>query len=70
MKVQLDCKEVSRLLSDGLDADLPPGERTRLRLHLVICENCRDVNEQMNFLRQAMRRLGQEEAAAEPRAKP
>ena len=61
MKLQLTCKEVSRLISDGQDKDLPPNERARVRLHFVICETCRDVNEQMGFLRRAMARLGRDE---------
>ncbi len=61
MKLTLDCKEVSRLISDGQDQDLPPAERARMRLHFVICQNCRDVNEQMAFLRRAMQQLGREQ---------
>ncbi|MFM9881048.1 MAG: zf-HC2 domain-containing protein [Burkholderiaceae bacterium] len=53
-----DCQEVSRLLSDGRDQRLPPAERARLRLHLVICKTCRGVDEQFDFLRRAMQRLG------------
>jgi Putative zinc-finger len=61
----LDCKTVSRLISEGQDKQLSPPERARLRLHFVICETCRDVEGQMNFLRQAMKRLGHDEP--EPR---
>jgi predicted anti-sigma-YlaC factor YlaD len=61
MKLQLDCKEVSRLISDGLDKTLPAPERARMRLHFVICQTCRDVDEQMQFLRAAMRRIDKEE---------
>lgn len=59
-KALLDCKTVSRLISDGQDARLPGPERARMRLHLVLCEACRNVNEQMGFLRRAMRQLGRE----------
>jgi Putative zinc-finger len=54
---RLDCKTVSRLISDGQDKLMPPSERTRLRLHFVVCEACRNVEEQMQFLRRAMRRI-------------
>lgn len=57
MKVKVTCQEVSRLISEGLDAELPSADRARLRLHLVICQTCRGVNEQMQFIRRAMRRL-------------
>jgi hypothetical protein len=57
MKVELDCKEVSRLISEGLDQALPAPERARLRYHFVICQTCRTVDEQMKFLRRAMRQM-------------
>jgi predicted anti-sigma-YlaC factor YlaD len=60
MKIQLDCKEVSRLISDGLDETLPGPERARMRLHFVICQTCRNVEEQMQFLRSAMRQIDKE----------
>ncbi len=60
MKKELDCKEVSRLFSEGLDRAMPAPERARLRYHLVICETCRTVDEQMQFLRRAMREMDKE----------
>lgn len=58
--VQLNCQEVSRLLSDQQDQTLPTADRARLRLHLVMCATCRNVSEQMDFLRRAMRQLDRE----------
>lgn len=49
------CREVHRLVSEGLDRDLSFVERTRLRLHLMICDACTRFNGQMSVLRQAMR---------------
>jgi predicted anti-sigma-YlaC factor YlaD len=60
MKLQLDCKDVSRLLSEAQDRDTSAAEQARLRLHLVVCSTCRNVDEQMAFIRRAMRRLGQD----------
>ena len=57
MKLNLNCQEVSRLISDGQDVTLPPADRARFRLHLVLCASCRNVNEQMGFLRRAMQAL-------------
>lgn len=68
MNDDLDCKAVSRLISDGQDLDMAPRERARLRLHFVLCETCRNVDEQVNFLRQAMRRLGQDAPPEDPPA--
>jgi predicted anti-sigma-YlaC factor YlaD len=60
MTPDLTCKEVARLISDGLDGELPPQERARMRLHFVLCEACRNVNEQFAFLRKATQGLGQQ----------
>ena len=61
MKMNLNCQEVSRLISDGQDRDLPAAERARMRLHFVICSSCRNVDEQMQFLHRAMRELGRKD---------
>lgn len=66
MKIQLDCQDVSRLISEGLDDKLPAGERARMRLHFVICQTCRNVDEQMQFIRRAMRRLGDDDSPTPP----
>jgi hypothetical protein len=60
MKVGLDCKEVSRLISEGLDQAMPAPERARLRYHFVICQTCRTVDEQMKFLRRAVKEMDKE----------
>ena len=48
--IGLSCKESSRLISDGLDRDLNLGQRTALRLHLLICTTCTRVKTQLAFL--------------------
>jgi predicted anti-sigma-YlaC factor YlaD len=53
---KLTCHDVARILSDGLDADLPPAQRARLRLHMVVCEACRNVEQQFGLLRRLVRR--------------
>jgi len=53
----LSCKEVTHLVSQGLDRHLGFGERVRLRLHLAICDGCTNFKRQMDFLRKAMQRL-------------
>ena len=54
------CKEVSHLVSQGLDRRLGLAERLRLRAHLAICDGCANFRRQMQFLRKAMLRLGSE----------
>ena len=55
--MMLSCKETSRLLSQGEDRKLGLGERVALRVHLVICDGCRNVNAQLKFLRLAVKSL-------------
>jgi hypothetical protein len=56
--MMLTCKEVSRLVSQGLDRRLGWSERLTLRLHLAICDGCTNFKKQMDFLRRALRELG------------
>ncbi len=55
MGIMPSCKEVHRLVSEGMDRDLSLVERTRMRLHLVMCEACTRFTGQMDLLRRAMR---------------
>jgi len=66
MKARLDCKDVARLISDGQDLALPSAVRARMRLHFVMCETCRNIHDQMGFLRRAMRKLDQSQETDEP----
>lgn len=47
----IDCREASRLMSQGLDRDLGLSRRAKLRLHLFLCTSCSRVREQLAFLR-------------------
>lgn len=49
------CREVHRLVSEGMDRDLALLERVRLRLHLMVCGACTRFDGQMRLLRRAMR---------------
>jgi hypothetical protein len=60
----LSCREVTRLVSQGLDRELTLGERTALRVHFVICKGCRNVNRQLAFLRRAVQKLSSDESGA------
>jgi hypothetical protein len=55
--MMLSCREVTRLVSQGLDRRLGFGKRVRLRVHFAICEGCGHFNRQMDFMRRAMQRL-------------
>jgi len=53
----LTCKEVSRLVSQGLDRRLSLRERIGLRIHLAMCHGCENFSRQMRFLRRAAQGL-------------
>jgi predicted anti-sigma-YlaC factor YlaD len=57
-KVILTCREVTHLVSEGLDRKLGRWERLRIRLHLAICDGCTNFSRQIAFLRRAIRQLG------------
>ena len=48
------CREVHRLVSEGMDRDLSIVEKARLRLHLLACDACTRFSGQMALLRRAM----------------
>ena len=52
--MRVDCKEASRLLSAELDGPLTLAQRTRLRLHLALCDACTNVKAQFEFMRRAL----------------
>jgi hypothetical protein len=63
MKMMMPCKEVTHLVSQGLDRRLGFGERVALRVHFAICGGCKNFDRQMKLLREAMRQLGEAEGS-------
>jgi hypothetical protein len=55
--MMLSCREVTRLVSQGLDRRLGFAERVRLRVHLAICDGCTTFTKQVRFIRKAVRAL-------------
>jgi predicted anti-sigma-YlaC factor YlaD len=55
--MRMPCKDVTRLVSEGLDRELGFGERVALRVHFLMCKGCRTFEDQMARLRQAVRDL-------------
>jgi predicted anti-sigma-YlaC factor YlaD len=66
MKLRVDCREASRWLSRLLDEEVPIADRARLRLHLVMCDDCRHVEDQMRLIREVMRRAARGDEAPPP----
>jgi hypothetical protein len=58
--MMLSCKQVTRLVSQGLDRELGFAERVKLRVHLAICDGCTQFGKQMALLREAMARLAEQ----------
>jgi hypothetical protein len=55
----ITCRHAHELLSEQMDHPLPLMARVRLQLHLKACAMCARVEQQMTFMRKAVRRLGQ-----------
>lgn len=51
----LTCKEVTHLISESLDRDLPLRQRMAMRLHLLMCKFCLRYKKQLLFIRDAIR---------------
>jgi anti-sigma factor RsiW len=49
------CQELVELVSDYIEGNLSPGDRTRFELHLVYCRGCGVYVEQM---RETLRLMG------------
>lgn len=63
MKFMLRCLEASELLSQRQDGELHLAHIARLRLHLVMCDACRNVGQQLELIRRAVRQLSEEQSA-------
>lgn len=53
----VDCREASKLLSRAHEQPLAAGELAALRRHLDACFMCRNFEAQLEFLREAARRM-------------
>ena len=53
------CKDASRLVSQRQDAALSFWQRVTLQLHLSVCAACTRFEQQIRFLRTAMRKYSE-----------
>lgn len=58
--MMMNCQQASRLISDGMDRSLTRSEQVRLSFHLLMCRNCRHFRQQLQQLRQGIRRARDE----------
>jgi len=56
MKINLNCREATRLVLEGEARSLTLGERLGLRSHWLICTACSRFVKQVKFMRGAMGR--------------
>ena len=54
----LNCRQVTRLVSQSLDTKVRWHERLAMRIHLLYCVWCRRYAAQLRFLRRASQELG------------
>ena len=57
----LKCKDAGRLRSQSQDRQLTLREKAGLRLHLWICNSCREFSRQLQLIRQACQRIEESE---------
>ncbi|MCQ8105380.1 zf-HC2 domain-containing protein [Methylomonas sp. SURF-2] len=50
-----NCREITELVSKGLDTPLGIGERLSIKLHVMMCSRCRNFLSQTQFIRKAAR---------------
>lgn len=56
----LSCKDISRVVSESFERPLSFGERTILRIHLVLCGTCRKFRKLQNKIHSAVKEHGTE----------
>lgn len=50
-RVMPSCKDISALISEGMDRQLPLRKRLSIRLHVSMCSLCRRYEKQIHLLR-------------------
>ena len=65
----LHCREISKLVSESMERDLPLRQRLQVRMHLMMCRMCSGFARQIRSLRRVARehpeRLGPDEGSSE-----
>ncbi len=49
----LRCRDISKLVSESMERQLPLGQRIQLRMHLMLCRLCAGFARQTRLLRRA-----------------
>lgn len=54
VRVMPSCRDISQLISDGMDGHLPLRKRLSIRLHVSMCGYCRRYEKQLHLLREGV----------------
>jgi len=57
MKLMLNCKQASQIISQSLDNPLSWSDRTKLKFHLFLCKACNRFRQQLRLLGDAIKRI-------------
>jgi hypothetical protein len=57
----MNCRQATRLVSQGMDTKLPWHQRLAVRIHLLYCVWCRRYASQLQILRKAAKQLPKED---------
>ena len=47
----MKCQEITQLASEGMDRKLGLMERAGMKLHMMMCQSCRNFEQQMTTIR-------------------
>ncbi|MFZ5523534.1 MAG: zf-HC2 domain-containing protein [Pseudomonadota bacterium] len=53
----LNCKQNTELLSQAQERPVTLREKMAMRMHLLMCDGCRNFEKQLAFIRKAVREL-------------
>ncbi len=56
MRFERSCREVTRLVLESQDRDLPLADKLALQIHWRICDGCTKFKNQTELMREAMKR--------------
>ena len=64
VRVMPSCRDISQLISNGMDRNLPLRKRLSIRLHVSMCGLCRRYEKQLHLLRAGVGHYADPEANA------
>jgi hypothetical protein len=56
MRFERSCREVTRLVLESQDRELPLADKLALQIHWRICDGCTKFKNQTELMREAMKR--------------